>query len=104
MFRGNAMAITPKKEDIVMNMVLVVTIHSQIPENVVFKEKELHKNKSLANWQEEEKFQCSFEEAIKNLQLKEPPRDLPKASIQTLVKTNFIGNFHSIPKTKLPEL
>ncbi len=104
MFRGKAMAITPKKEHIAMNMVLVVNTHNQILENVVFKEKELHMNKSLANWQYEEKLQLSFEKAIKNLQLKELPRDFPRANIQTLVKTNLIGNFHSIPKTKLPEL
>jgi U3 small nucleolar ribonucleoprotein component len=98
MFRGKVVAITPKKEDIAMNMVLVVTTHNQIPKNVVFKEKELHKNKSLANWQEEEMLQHSFEEAIRNLQLKKPPRDLPRANIQTLVKTNLIGNYGSIPK------
>jgi hypothetical protein len=96
MFRGKAMAIVPKKEDIAMNIVLVVTTHNQIPENVVLKEKKLHKNKSLANWQEEE--------VIKNLQLKEPPRDLPRINIQTLVKINIIGNFSSIQKTKLPQL
>jgi hypothetical protein len=34
---------------------------------VVFKEKEPHKNKSLANWWEEEKLQQSFEEGRKNM-------------------------------------
>jgi hypothetical protein len=82
---------------------LAVTTHSQIPKNVVLKEKERHENKSLANWKQEEKFQCSFEEAIKNLQLKEAPRDFPRANMQTLVKSNLIGNSGSIPKTKLPQ-
>jgi hypothetical protein len=34
----------------VVNMVLVVTTYSQISKNVVFKEKELQNNKSLAKW------------------------------------------------------
>jgi hypothetical protein len=42
---------------------------------VVFKEKELHKNKSLADWKEKEKLQHSFEEVINGIQQKEPPRD-----------------------------
>ncbi len=46
-----------------MNIVLVVTTYSQILKTVVFKEKELQKNKSLAKWQEE-KFQQSFETTI----------------------------------------
>ncbi len=46
-------------------MVLVVTTPNQILENVVFKEKKPQKNKSLANQQEEEKVQLSFEVAIK---------------------------------------
>jgi len=46
---------------------------------VVSKEKKPLKNKSLADWQEEEKFQHSFEEAIRD--------------IQTLIKANFTKNF-----------
>jgi hypothetical protein len=34
---------------------------------VIFKEGEPHKNKSLVNWQEEEKLQCAFEKTIKNM-------------------------------------
>jgi hypothetical protein len=34
----------------------------------VFKDKKLHKNKRLVGWQEEEKLQCLFKEAIKNMQ------------------------------------
>ncbi len=94
MFREKAMITTPKKEDVVVNMVLVITTRSQIPENVVFKEKKPFKNKSLADWQEEKKFQCSFEGAIKDIQQKEPLKDLYGANIQTLVKTNFTRNFN----------
>jgi hypothetical protein len=56
---------------------------------VVFKEKEPLKNKSLVDWQEEERLQRSFEETIRDIQQKEPPR----ASIQTLVKSNLTKNF-----------
>jgi hypothetical protein len=48
---------------------------------VVFKEKNPFKNKSLADWQEEEKLQCSIKEAIKDIQQKEPSKDLLGASI-----------------------
>ncbi len=68
MFKEKAMVVPPKKEDIVVNMVLVTTTCNQILENVVFKEKEPHKNKSLANWQKEEKLQLLFEEIIINMQ------------------------------------
>jgi hypothetical protein len=61
MFREKAVAIPPKKEDIAINVVFVTTTCNQILENVVFKEKEPHNNKSLANWQKEEKLQCLFE-------------------------------------------
>ncbi len=44
------MAITPKKDNVAINMVLVITTHNQILENVVFKEKEPLKNKSLVDW------------------------------------------------------
>jgi len=37
-----------KTTNVVMNMVLVVTTYSKISKNVVFKEKKLQKNKSLA--------------------------------------------------------
>jgi hypothetical protein len=33
-----------------------------------------------------------FEETIKTLQQKEPPRELFKASTQTFGRTNFLGN------------
>ncbi len=39
MFKEKAVVIAPKKEDVVLNMVLVVTTHSEIPKNVVCKEK-----------------------------------------------------------------
>jgi hypothetical protein len=41
----------------------------------------------------EENFQCSIEEAIKDIQQKEYSKDLLKASIQTLVKANLTTNF-----------
>jgi hypothetical protein len=56
---------------------------------VVFKEKVPLKNKRLVAWQEEEKLQHSFEEAIKDIQQKEPPKDLHGANIRTLVKANL---------------
>jgi len=39
---------------------------------VVYKEKKPFKNKSLANWQEKERLQHSFEKTIKDIQQKEP--------------------------------
>jgi hypothetical protein len=39
MFREKVMIVAPKKDDVVVNMVLAITTHSQIPKNVVFKEK-----------------------------------------------------------------
>ncbi len=62
---------------------------------MVFKEKELLKNKSLADWQEEKKFQHSFERAITDIQQKESLKDLYGANIQTLVQINFTQNFSS---------
>ncbi len=44
-------------------------------------------------WQEEEKLQHFFEEAIKTLQQKEPPRESFKANTQTFSRINFLGNF-----------
>ncbi len=40
MFKEKATTTTPKKDDVTVNMVFVIIIHSQIPKNVVFKEKE----------------------------------------------------------------
>jgi hypothetical protein len=39
MFKEKAMTATPKRDDVIGNMVLAVTTHNQIPKNVVFKEK-----------------------------------------------------------------
>jgi hypothetical protein len=39
MFREKVTMATPKKENVVVNMVLVVTTHNQIPKNVIFKDK-----------------------------------------------------------------
>jgi hypothetical protein len=38
-----------KKEDVIINMVMAIATCSQLSKNVVVKEKELHKNKNLAN-------------------------------------------------------
>lgn len=46
------------------------------------------------------KLQHLFEEAIKDIQQKESPRDLPKASIQTQVKANLTKNFGSDTKNQ----
>jgi len=83
------MTTTPKKDDVVVNMVLTITTRNYIPKNVVFKEKEPFKNKSLVDWQKEKRLQHSFEEAIKDIQQKEPPR----ANIQIPVKSNLTKNF-----------
>jgi hypothetical protein len=49
MFKKKVVMITPKKDNVVVNMVLAITTHSKILENVVFKEKKPFKNKNLAN-------------------------------------------------------
>jgi hypothetical protein len=46
MFKEKAMAATPKKDDVAINMVLVVTTRNHIPENVVFKGKDLSRTKA----------------------------------------------------------
>jgi len=101
MFIEKVATIAPKKDDVVIDMVLVVTTCSQMSlYYVVFKEIKLPKNKSLANWQEEEKHLCLFEKAIKDIRQKEP-RGLLRASIQILVKTNLIRNLSSDTKITL---
>jgi len=67
MFKEKAMVTPPKKKDIAINMVL--TIKPTIkPKHVVFKEKRLPlKNKSLVDWQEEEKLPRLFKEAIRDV-------------------------------------
>jgi hypothetical protein len=47
---------------------------------VVFKEKELHKNKSLADWKEKEKLQHSFEEVLRAYNKKSHQGIIPRAS------------------------
>jgi hypothetical protein len=53
------------------------------------RKRNLSRNKSLVNWQEEEKLQHSFEAAMKDLQHKEPLG----ASILTLIEANLQKNF-----------
>ncbi len=67
MFKEKVM-IVKVKEDVIVNMVMAIITRSQLLKNVVFKEKEPHKNKNLENQKEEEKLQCSFEVTIKNMQ------------------------------------
>jgi hypothetical protein len=38
-----------KKENVIINMVPIITTHNQLQKNVISKEREHHKNKSLAN-------------------------------------------------------
>lgn len=103
MFREKVMTTTPKEEDVVVNMILAVITYSEMLENVVFKEKQPLKNKSLVDWQEKEKLKHLFKKFIKDIQQKEPPRpprDLPRASIQTSVKANITRNFGSNTKNQ----
>jgi hypothetical protein len=86
---------TTKKGNVIVNMVLVVITFSQILENVVFKEKIPFKNKILADSQKEKIFQRSFEKAIKDIQHKEPPKDMHGANAQTSIKANVTRNFGS---------
>ncbi len=51
MFRKKVVTATPKKENVVVNMVLVVITCNQVLKNAVFKEKEPFKNKSLVDSQ-----------------------------------------------------
>lgn len=57
MFREKTMAVAPKEDDVAINMVLAITTHNEIPENVVFKQKKPRENNNLANKQAEEKLQ-----------------------------------------------
>ncbi len=47
LFKKKGVLVAPKKDDVVVNMILVVTIHNQIPKKMVFKEKKPLKNKSF---------------------------------------------------------
>jgi hypothetical protein len=43
----------PKKENVAVNMVLVVITRSQVSEANAFKEKEMKQNKIVTNWKNE---------------------------------------------------
>lgn len=90
MFKEKVAVATPNKDDVVVNMVLTITTRNQIPKKMVFKEKYPFQNKCLANWQQEEKLQCLFLKAIKDIQYKK----ILIINIQTLVKANFTNNFN----------
>jgi hypothetical protein len=49
MIKEKVTAATPKKDNVVVNMVSTITTCSQIPKSVVFKEKKPFKNKSLTD-------------------------------------------------------
>jgi hypothetical protein len=68
MFKEKVAIATPKKDDVDVNMVSTITTRNQILKNVVLKKKKPFENKSLADWQEEERLQHSFEETIKDIQ------------------------------------
>jgi hypothetical protein len=70
MFRINAMT-TPnllKTNNVLVNVLGVITTHNQQLEQQVFKEKELVKAKGAEEWQQEECLQDYFIEIIKQLQ------------------------------------
>jgi hypothetical protein len=54
MFKNKKANSEPKKENVVVNMVLVVTTRNQVSKANRFKEKEMKWNKIATNWQEEE--------------------------------------------------
>ncbi len=65
MFREKAIMVAPKKEDVAINTILVVSTHSQIPKNVVFKEKEPFKNKSLADYKKNKSFNICLKQQLR---------------------------------------
>ncbi len=65
MFREKAIVATPKEDNVVVNMVLAITTYSQIPENVVFKEKEPFKNKSLVISKKRKSFNIHLKKLLK---------------------------------------
>jgi hypothetical protein len=83
MFKEKAMITTPKKEDVVINMVLAITTHSQIPEMWYLKKKSLSRTKVWPIGKKRKSF--NVEGAIKDIQQKESLKDLYGANIQTLV-------------------
>jgi hypothetical protein len=90
MFKNKKANSESKKKNVVINMVLVVTIRNQVSEVDAFNEKEMKRNKIVANWQEEEQIQKSFEDVIGQLQKEEPPLQLPTLEIVEglLITTN----------------
>jgi hypothetical protein len=65
MFREKAIMATPKEDNVVVNMVLAITTYSQIPENVVFKEKEPFKNKRLVISKKRKSFNIHLKKLLK---------------------------------------
>jgi hypothetical protein len=54
MFKNKKANFESKKENVAINMVLAIMTRSQVFEVNIFKEKETKRNKTAANWQEEE--------------------------------------------------
>jgi hypothetical protein len=58
----------PKLDNVPINVVAIVTTHSQIPEQQVFRKCEPMKAKKIVDWQTKEKMCDSFVHTIKELQ------------------------------------
>jgi len=67
MFKNKKANFELKKENVVVNMVFVVTTRTQVFEVDTFKEMEVKRNKIVANWQHEEQHQKSIEDVIGQL-------------------------------------
>ncbi len=88
-----------KNEDVIVNMVMVITTCSQLLKNVVVKEKEPHMNKNLANQKEEEKLQHLFEASIQNMQQKKSLIELHGTKFKLLLEPTSRGILAPMPKT-----
>ncbi len=58
----------PKTNNLPINLVTIVTIHSQQSKQQVFQERELLKTKGVEEWQQEKHLQDFFIEIIRQLQ------------------------------------
>jgi hypothetical protein len=59
------------------------------------RKKNLSRTRAWSIRKNKKNIQRSFEEAIKDIQQKEPPKDMRGASIQTSIKANLTRNFGS---------
>ncbi len=65
MFKEKAMATTPKKDNVAINMVLAVTTCSHIPKNVVFKGKNLSRTKVWQIGKKRKNFTICLKKALR---------------------------------------